>query len=413
MLFVGDDWASDHHDVEVQDQAGRRLGKARLPEGVEGIARLHGLLARFLPEDAEPGQVLVGIETDRGPWVAALVAAGYRVFAVNPRQSARARDRLGVSGAKSDAGDAHVLADLVRTDAHQLREVAGDSDLADGVQGLTRAHQALIWDKTRQVLRWQATLRDYFPAALEAFPDLAAPEALTLLAKAPDPQSAARLSRKQITAALTRARRRDIDGKATTIQAALRAEQLTRGPVLTAASAAITRSLIAVITTLTEQITQLESEVKTHFGRHPDAGIYKSQPGLGPILGARVLAEFGDDTTRYASAKARKNYAGTSPLTIASGRKTTVRARFVHNDRLVDALARQAQSALRASPGARAYYDMHRARGTGHQAALRQLANRLVGILHGCLKTHTHYNETTAWTHHNITGQTRKQPTAA
>lgn len=403
VLFVGDDWASDHHDVEIQDQTGRRLGKARLPEGVEGIARLHGLLARFLPEDADPSQVLIGIETDRGPWPAALVAAGYRVFAVNPRQSARARDRLGVSGAKSDAGDAHVLADLVRTDAHQLREVAGDSDLADGVQGLTRAHQALIWDKTRHVLRLRATLRDYFPAALEAFPDLDTPEALSLLAKAPDPQSAARLSRKQIAAALTRARRRDIEGKAAAIQAALRAPALGRGPVLTTASAAITRSLIAVIITLIEQITQLEAEVKASFGQHPDTEIYLSQPGLGQILGARVLAEFGDDTTRYTSAKARKNYAGTSPLTIASGRKTTIRARYVHNDRLLDALTRQAQSALKASPGARAYYDTLRARGAGHQAALRQLANRLVGLLHGCLKTHTHYNETTAWAHHNTT----------
>lgn len=400
-LFVGDDWASDHHDVEIQDQTGRRLGKARLPEGVEGIARLHGLLARFLPEDADPSQVLIGIETDRGPWPAALVAAGYRVFAVNPRQSARARDRLGVSGAKSDAGDAHVLADLVRTDAHQLLEVAGDSDLADGVQGLTRAHQALIWDKTRHVLRLRATLRDYFPAALEAFPELTEPEALELLSKAPDPGRAARLSRKQISAALKRARRRDIEGKAAAIQAALRAPALGRGPVLTTASAAITRSLITVIHALAGEISTLENEVKASFGQHPDTEIYLSQPGLGQILGARVLAEFGDDTTRYTSAKARKNYAGTSPLTIASGRKTTVRARYVHNDRLLDALTRQAQSALRASPGARAYYDTLRARGVGHQAALRQLANRLVGLLHGCLKTHTRYNETTAWAHHN------------
>ncbi|WP_435826581.1 IS110 family transposase [Amycolatopsis japonica] len=400
-LFVGDDWASDHHDVEIQDQTGRRLGKARLPEGVEGIARLHGLLARFLPEDADPSQVLIGIETDRGPWPAALVAAGYRVFAVNPRQSARARDRLGVSGAKSDAGDAHVLADLVRTDAHQLLEVAGDSDLADGVQGLTRAHQALIWDKTRHVLRLRATLRDYFPAALEAFPELTEPEALELLSKAPDPDRAARLSRKQISAALKRARRRDIEGKAAAIQAALRAPALGRGPVLTTASAAITRSLITVIHALAGEISTLENEVKASFGQHPDTEIYLSQPGLGQILGARVLAEFGDDTTRYTSAKARKNYAGTSPLTIASGRKTTVRARHVHNDRLLDALTRQAQSALRASPGARAYYDTLRARGVGHHAALRQLANRLVGLLHGCLKTHTPYNETTAWAHHN------------
>lgn len=412
VLFAGDDWASDHHDVEVQDQAGRRLGRARLPEGVEGIARLHGLLARFLPEDAGPDQVLIGIETDRGPWVAALVAAGYRVFAVNPRQSARARDRLGVSGAKSDAGDAHVLADLVRTDAHQLREVAGDSDLADGVQALARAHQALIRDRTRHVLRLRAALRDYFPAALEAFGDLTAPEALELLAKAPDPGRAARLSRTQIAAALRRARRRDAEGKTAGIQAALRAPALGRGPALTAAQAAVTRSLIAVITALTGEIDTLETEVKAHFGRHPDAGIYASLPGLGQILAARVLAEFGDDPGRYASAKARKNYAGTSPLTIASGRKTTVRARFVHNERLLDALTRQAQSALRASPGARACYDALRARGTGHQAALRHLANRLVGILHGCLKTHTHYDEATAWPHHN-TDHTRQNHTAA
>jgi transposase len=401
VLFVGDDWASDHHDVEIQDHMGRRLDKARLAEGVEGVARLHALLGRHLPAEAEPGEVLIGIETDRGPWVAALVAAGYRVFAVNPRQSARARDRLGVSGAKSDARDAHVLADLARTDAHQLREVAGDSELADGVQALARAHQSLIADRTRHVLRLQATLRDYFPAALQAFADLTAPEALELLEGAPAPEHAAALSLARIRGALKRAGRRgDLDARATTIQAALRAPALTRSPILSAASAAITRSLLSVITTLTSEISQLQGEVQAHFGRHPDTGIYLSQPGLGPILGARVLAEFGDDPHRYTSAKARKNYAGTSPITIASGRRKTVQARHIRNTRLIDALARQAQSALRASPGARTYYDALRTRGLGHQPALRQLANRLVGILHGCLKTHTHYNENTAWTHH-------------
>jgi transposase len=131
-----------------------------------------------------------------------------------------------------------------------------------------------------------------------------------------------------------------------------------------------------------------------------DAEIILSQPGLGPILGARVLAEFGDEHDRYVSAKTRKNYAGTSPITRASGKNKTVAARFVHNDRLVDALMAQAFSALRASAGARAYYDRQRARGAHYNAALRQLANRLVGILHGCLKTGTPYDETTAWSHH-------------
>ena len=119
MLCVGDDWAEDHHDVEVQDETGRRLAKARLPEGISGIARLHALVGRFLPEDGNAAAVKIGIETDRGPWVAALVASGYQVYAVNPLQSARARQGNGVSGAKSDAGDAHVLADLVRTQGHR------------------------------------------------------------------------------------------------------------------------------------------------------------------------------------------------------------------------------------------------------------------------------------------------------
>jgi hypothetical protein len=115
-----------------------------------------------------------------------------------------------------------------------------------------------------------------------------------------------------------------------------------------------------------------------------------------------VLAEFGDDPTRYADARSRKNYAGTSPITRQSGKKQFVLARYVHNDRLIDALGRQAFAALLASPGARGYYDELRGRGVGHHAALRQLANRLVGILHGCLKTGTTYHEATAWSHRQL-----------
>lgn len=170
--------------------------------------------------------------------------------------------------------------------------------------------------------------------------------------------------------------------------------------MVTAAYAATVRALVALLGTLNEQVKALQGQVEDHFGRHPAAETILSQPGLGVVLGARVLAEFGDDHDRYASAKARKNYAGTSPITRASGKKRAVMARFVHNDRLVDALITQAFSALKASPGARAYYDRQRARGANHSAALRQLANRLVGILHGCLKTGTLYDETTAWSHH-------------
>jgi transposase len=400
-LLVGDDWAEDHHDVELMDAAGRVLARARLPEGVAGMARLHAMIAGQLG-DADPDgvQVLVGIETDRGLWVAALAAAGYEVFAVNPLQAAQYRKRHAVSGAKSDAADAHVLADMVRTDAHQLRPVAGDSAAAQAVKVVARTHKTLIWERTRTTQRLRHALREYFPAALAAFEDLDAPDTLELLAKAPDPASAARLSISQISAALKRARRRNISEKATQIQAALRAEQLGQPPAVTAAYAASVRALTAVLVTLNEQVKAMQGQVETHFGQHPAAEIITSQPGLGPVLGARVLAEFGDDPVRYASAKARKNYAATSPITRASGKKKTALARFVHNDRLIDALMGQAFAALNTSPGARAYYERQRARGAGHNPALRQLANRLVGILHGCLKTGTLYDETTAWPHH-------------
>ena len=397
LLYVGNDWSEEHHDVEVQDEAGRVLARAKLPEGVAGMARLHAMIAEHLGDRVDEADVVVGIETDRGPWVQALIAAGYQVYAINPLQVARYRERYSVSGGKSDPGDGHVLADMVRTDRHQLRPVAGDSELAEAVKVLTRAHKGLIWERTRHLLRLRSTLREFYPAALLAFDNLNATDALELLAAAPDPTSAAALSVEAIEAALKRARRRDRAAKAQTIASTLRAEHLGLPKTVATAYAATVRAQVAILTVLNAQITTMEEQVEESFGQHPDAKVYLSQPGLAAVLGARVLAEFGDDKNRYADAKARKNYAGTSPITRASGKKKVVLARHVHNDRLVDALGLQAFAALRASPGARAYYDQLRARGAGHHAALRQVGNRLVGILHGCLKKGTFYDETKAW----------------
>ena len=398
-LCVGDDWAEDHHDVEVMNEAGKVLAKKRLPEGAAGMSQLHGLIGRHVPEDADDAEVVIGIETDRGPWVAALIAAGYTVYPANPLLASRYRERHAVSGAKSDGGDAHMLADMVRTDSHQLRPAAGDSPEAEGIKVVARTHKTMIWDRTRTVQRLRHQLREYFPAALEAFDDLDAPDVLELLARAPDPARAAKLTRAQVAAALKRARRHHVQDRTGAILAALRGEYLGQPAALTAAYAATVRSLVAVLVTLNEQVRLLEAQVKEHFGRHPDAEIYQSQPGMAAVLGARVLAEFGDDPYRYESAKARKNYAGTSPITRASGKKKVVAARFVRNNRLIDALMAWAFTSMLASPGARAFYDEQRAKGFEHNDALRRLANRLVGILHGCLKTGTPYDEDAAWGH--------------
>jgi hypothetical protein len=397
MLFVGDDWAEDHHDVHLMDEAGAVIARRRLPEGLGGIALLHALVA----DHAEtPDEVVIGIETDRGLWVQALVAAGYALYAINPLAVARYRDRHSVAGAKSDAGDAKVLADLVRTDRHNHRRIAGDSAEAEGVKVLARGHQSLIWSRNRQTNALRSSLREYYPAALVAFDDLAHGDCLAVLAKAPRPADGARLSIGQITAALKRGgRQRNLGRRAEEIHTVLRGEQLEAPAAIVDAFAAMTKAAVAIIAELNRQIEQIEAMLADRFEQHPDADIYRSLPGLGVVLGARALGEFGDDPDRYANAKSRKNYAGTSPITIASGKKSAVLARRVRNRRLYDALDQWAFCTLTHSSGCRAYYDQRRKAGDLHHQALRALGNRLVGILHGCLKHRTLYNEHTAWAH--------------
>jgi transposase len=396
LIFVGIDWAEAHHDVFVEDEGGLKLGKVRIPEGVDGIRRLHELVAEHTEN---PAEVVVGIETDRGLLVGALVAAGYQVYAINPMAASRYRDRHTTSGAKSDPGDAKVLADLVRTDRHNHRQVAGDSELSEAIKVLARGHQTLIWTRQRQTNQLRNALREFYPAALETFGTaLASPDAVAVLERLPTPDVGARAPRNQIVAALRRGgRTRNLTDRATAIQTALRSEQLTAPPVVADAYGELVRALVGVIARLNEQITHLEIELSNRFRSHPDAEILRSLPGLGLVLGARVLAEFGDDPTRYTDAKARRCYAGTAPITRASGTKRIVLARLARNKRLADACYLWAFCALTQSPGARQHYDRRRAKGDTHHQALRSLANRLVGILHGCLKHRQPYTESVAW----------------
>ncbi len=396
MIFVGIDWSEGHHDACMVDADGRVLTKGRVTEGVEGVAKLHEMVAAHA---GDPSEVVVGIELDRGLLVGALVAAGYAVHAVNPLSVDRYRDRHRTSGAKSDPGDAKVLADLVRTDRHLHRQVAGDSELADAVKVLARAHQSLIWSRQRQLNQLRNALREFYPAALEAFgTDLASVDALAVLEVAPTPAEGRSLSISRIAAALKRGgRRQRITERAQEVKDALRSSQLEAPDVLARAYGDVVRSTVRIVREMTAQIETLAGELEASFEEHPDAEILRSLPGLGSVLGARVLAEFGDDPVRYADPKARKNYAGTSPITKASGRSKVALARFARNRRLADALQMWAFCSLGCSSGARGYYDAHRAKGQTHQRALRSLANRWVGILHGCLRDRQRYSEHLAW----------------
>jgi len=279
------------------------------------------------------------------------------------------------------------------------RPLAGLSDEAGAIKVLARAHQAFVWTRQRQVNALRSGLRDYFPAALVAFgDDLAASDALAVLQIAPTPERARALSRAKIASALRRGgRQRNVERRAAEIQRVLRGEHPAAAPVLADAFGAATQARVAVIAPLVQQIAELEARLGEHFDRHPDAEILRSLPGLGLVLGARVLGEFGDDPTRFADARGRKAYAGTAPLTRASGRSRVVLARVARNKRLADACEWWAFCSLTCSPGARRYYDALRARGKTNHQALRQLANRWVGLLHHCLEARAVYREALAW----------------
>lgn len=396
MIYLGIDWAEDHHDICLLNEDGARLASGRVLDGVRGLRSIHEHVAAHA-EDAST--VVVGIEIDRGLLVQGLVAAGYQVYGINPYAVSRYRDRHAMSGAKSDRRDAKILADLVRTDRHNHRQLAGDSDLAEAVKVLARAQQNLLWARQRHVNQLRSALREYYPAMLDAFgTELAQRDALAILQLAPTPAAGARLSVARIRGALQRAgRRRNLDEHAAAIHRALHGAQLVPPLSLAAAHGAATRATVALLAQFNHELEHLEAELVASFEQHPDAEIFCSLPGLGLVLGARVLAEFGDDPTRYHDARSRRCYAGTAPVTRASGTRTVVIARMARNRRMAHACYLWAFSALRPSPGARRYYDRQRAKGKSHHQALRALANRLVGMLHGCLASGQPYDETIAW----------------
>lgn len=398
MLFVGVDWAEAHHDVCLLDEQGEVLGKRRLASGLEGVRQLHELVAEHVQE---PEQVAVGIETDHGLLVQALLAGGYQVYAVNPLAVNRYRDRHTTSRAKSDASDAKLLADLVRTDRRNHRQIAGDSELAEAIKVLARAHQTLVRSRHRQVNQLRNLLREFYPGALGAFgTDLAGLEAVAILERAPTPEQGRSLSQAKIVSALRKAgRERNMEANAIEIQKALRAPQLEARPLVAQAYGRSVASIVRLLRQMNAELAALEQELAGHFEMHPDAELYLSLPGLGFVLGARALAEFGDDRTRFDHPKSRKNYAGTAPITRASGTRQVVLARAARNRRLADACYLWAFCSLSSSPGSRRYYDQLRSRGRTHHQAVRALANRLVGILHGCLVHRQRYREEQAWPH--------------
>jgi transposase len=399
-VFCGIDWAEDHHDIAVVDRNGQLLARHRIGDDPAGLTTLLDLLAEHGDTAKDPIQV--AIETPRGLLTACLRATGRQVYPINPMAVARYRDRHSVAGRKSDHGDAVVLANILRTDAHAHRPLPADSELAQAIAVLARAQQDAVWARTTAHNKLRSHLREYYPGFLAAFAEVRGgiirPEARVLLAAAPDPTAATRHTSGRLQSLLKRAgRTRGIAAEATRLRAALRVPQMRQSPLVEQAMGRQTLALLGQLNAACVAADDLEHAAVEAFELHPDAKIITSFPGLGPLTGARVLAEIGDDRSRFHDSKGLKAYAGAAPITRASGKTTTVSHRRVKNNRLAATGYTWAFAALTASPGARAHYDRRRQAKDRHAAAQRNLFARLLGCLHHCLATGQPYDERTAF----------------
>src|SRR6266480_1127190 len=399
-VFCGIDWAEDHHDIALADRDGKLLARRRISDDAAGLALLLGLLTEH--GDSADDPVPVAIETPRGLLTACLRATGRKVYPINPMAVARYRDRHSAAGRKSDHGDAIVLANILRTDRHVHRPLPADTELAQAIAVLARAQQDAVWSRTQAHNKLRSHLREYYPAFLTAFADarggIMRPEARILLAAAPTPAAAAKLTPSQLRALLRKAgRSRGIDTQASRLRDAFRAPQMRQLPLVEEAMGRQALALLRQLDAACASADDLEQAAIESFNQHPDAEIITSFPGLGTLTGARVLAETGDDRSRFQDAKGLKAYAGAAPVTRASGKTRSVTHRKVKNNRLAAAGYTWAFSALTASPGARAHYDRRKTAGDRHAAAQRNLFGRLLGCLWHCLATGQHYDEATAF----------------
>jgi len=401
VIYCGIDWAEKTHDVALADDTGQLLAKRHITDDAAGYQLLLALLAEH--GDTEQAPIPVAIETSRGLLVAVLRTGKRQVFAINPMAAARYRDRHSVSRKKSDPGDALVLANILRTDMHAHRPLPADSDLARAIAVLARAQQDATWNRQQIANQLRSLLREYYPAALDAFATwtngLCRPEARELLKLAPTPTNAAKLTRPRIAAALKRAgRRRGIDAEAERLREVFRGEFAHQPPLVEQALGKQTLALLMQLEAACTAADDLAEAVSEAFPQHPDAEIILSFPGLGLQLGARVLAEIGDDRARFADARGLKAYAGSSPITRASGKKSNITRRWVKNDRLNHAGYLWAFSAITASPGAKTHYRRRRDdHGDWHAAAQRNLFNRMIGQLYHCLQRRELFDEQSAF----------------
>ncbi|MEU6720428.1 IS110 family transposase [Nonomuraea sp. NPDC046802] len=402
--YCGIDWSERGHDFAVIDANGVLIAQGRITETPDGVKELQRILAGLSTSHRHSRRhVPIAIESSRLLLVPALLKAGQPVIVINPTVVANYRGIVSpAKRRKSDKGDALLLANIIRTDGHLHRPLPNPSEQARALVELSRAQRHAVREQQYYLRRLRSQLRVYYPVALQAWEDLPKkilrPEARALLRLAPTPAEAARLSRRQIADALVSAGRiRLVDDTAGRLFHLFRQRQLRQPPAVEEAMGVAMLSTLMFLDRADHLVHSLEAEATTAFMAHPQSKIYLSFPGVGSVMGTRLLAELGDDPARFSSSRGLKAYAGVAPLTWASGGSRSVSHRRVANRLLKSTCHHWAFSSLTRSPGCRALYDRRREAGDRWAGALRHVAARLLSSLHYCLAHDVLYQEEIAF----------------
>ncbi len=392
MLLIGIDQSDQYHDIVAINEGTGEVDALHITNDQKGFLDLDQLI-HCLGFSSRPDEVLVALETPKGLLVSHILEKGHVLYPLNPKAVVRYRDRHRLSGAKSDSEDALVLAHILRTDRHRHRAVLPDSELVSELKMVTRDHSNLIRQKTRLTNQLTASLKEYYPAALAFFGDVASGLTLAFLKAYPDPESAAKATVADLEALLRRQQAYRA-GKAEAIYAMLQEQDSDPLPLVVRTKSRFVLVLVEQLQSLVKAIDEYEREISRLVSQHPVGIIFDEIKGVGVVLAGRMLGEIGDCKQRYPTKEALQAMAGTAPVTRQSGKALVVRFRRACQKHLRNVLQQLAMSSLRSSVWAREYYDGQRARGHRHQESLRALANRWLGIIWKLWQTESHYDET-------------------
>jgi len=386
-MFVGIDWAAESHDVCVVDPAGKICGRATVAHSQQGFDELTKHLVRW----SQQGEVLVGIERPEGRLVDAILEAGYSIVLIPTFAMKDLRRRYAVSGAKSDPGDAYVIADVVRTDGHRLRRLEPLSEQTRALRAVVRARNDLVDQRVALGNQLRACLEAFWPGAAVIFADVASEICLSFLERYPTPESAARLGELRLQSFLKKAGYSGRRSPAELLERLRSAPEGIVGVEAEARSDAV-RCMARVMQSLLRSIKDLDRAVVAHLGEHPDAEVFTSLPRSGRINAAQMLAEWGDCREAYPEPDAVAMLGGLCPVTHASGKHRDVSFRWACNKRLRLALTTFADNSRHASPWAAEVYRRAVARGCDHPHAVRILARAWVRVIWRCWQDRTPYD---------------------